>query len=210
MAQASCKRCKEPVAGEETECPRCGGPVEDDCTICGKRELRGEELRRCIGCGAWLCGRAQCSRDSFENLARRATGRVCAGCFRKREIVPRTGSGKGAGSAAGVEAVERGRYYIYEATVELEERLRALSLELAERISSLVAGHLERVGDRTLAGTRTAAGELGQALEEALARGLSRGTADLGGRLRMPAILIALVLVAANAAVTATVVLALR
>jgi hypothetical protein len=206
MASPSCRRCKEPLvdaAGDMVRCPSCGGPLDDECAICENRERRGDELEQCIGCSRWICARPQCSRASQENLVTRAEGRACTSCGQRREIVLRVGAGKGAGSAAGVEAIERGRYYLYEATLELEGRLRQLSLELTERIAAAVEARLERLTERGEDAVRSVAGEveaalsrqidaaadkLGRALEEALARGLERGagraasTLDATGR----------------------------
>jgi hypothetical protein len=218
----------EPAAVEQAVCARCG-----------ERPARGDELRPCVGCGEPLCGRGSCSRTGYENLARKLVGHVCGACIRRREIVPRAGAGKGAGSAAGVEAVERARYYVQEVVDELEESLRRLSIELAERISTVVEERLDRVGDRAERAAKTAANDLeaaaarqidlaaarlGQALEDALARGLARGVGDaersgrallgdLGDRLRsarLPLVLIVVAAVLGNAALTAGIVLALR
>jgi hypothetical protein len=212
MAAPNCTRCAAPLPDDDdatTVCPACGGAIAGNCARCGAREVRNEELRRCIGCGDWLCERATCSRPDHENLARRLTGRVCATCVRRREIVPRQGTGKGMGASAGVEAVERARYYLAETAEELEARVvRAIA-------------ELEAATARQL----TAAGEkLGKALEDALARGAARGAADaekagrallaeLGATVRvarLPLILVALTVLVANAAITVGIVLTLR
>jgi hypothetical protein len=207
---AICTRCAQPVTDVALfVCPKCGGPIADACARCGAQEIRGEELGRCIGCGDWLCGRSTCSRPDYENLARKITGRVCAVDVRRKEIVPRQGSGKGAGSAAGVEAVERARFYIEEATGELEARVRRIVGELESATARSV----------TLAGDK-----LGKALEDALARGVARGSAeaqkagrDLLGDLsaalkvaKLPLLLLALTVLVANAAITVGIVLTLR
>jgi hypothetical protein len=227
MATPSCKRCLQPAEdpdGVLLACPACGGPLEDSCDRCGKRETRGDELRRCIGCADWLCARPQCSRQGYENLALRQTGRVCAACFRRREIVLAHGSGKGAGSGAGVEAIERARYYLHETTVELDQRLRKLATELIERTEAAAKTSVREVEAATERQIGVAADKLGKALEEALARGVARGTTDLerSGRslvgaagselkaVRLPLAVIALLVLVANGAITVGLVMALR
>jgi hypothetical protein len=238
MPAPTCKRCGQPVvddAGTALECPRCAGPIEDTCFVCEIREVRGQELRRCVGCDRWLCGRAQCARDGFENLAKRSVGRTCAACVRKREIVPRPGGAKALGSGAGVEAVDRARYYLYEATGEVDDRLRDLAGELerrldavAERAAQSVAGAVKSsIGELEAATGRQleqAAGRLGRALEDALAKGLERGATavrergsgligELGTTVRaarLPFFWIGLLILLVNGACTVGIVLALR
>ena len=130
--------------------------------------------------------------------------------------MPRPGAGRGAGSAAGVEAVERARYYLQEAMDELEERLRQLSIELADRISGMVEKRLEDVAARAGQASReaiteaeaaanrwvaVAADKLGAALETSLARSLDRG-ARSGRLLVAVALLVALFSAATATAIT--------
>jgi hypothetical protein len=192
------------------------------CARCGAPATRRDELARCVGCGDVVCDRRKCSRPHHENLATHVEGRACAGCQRRVDIVPRPGAGRGAGSAAGVEAVERAHYYLQEAAIDLEERLRQLSLELADRISAMVEIRLEDVASRAgkasqeaiteleAAANRwvgVAADKLGQALETALARGLERGLArerlrGLGWTMIAGALVVALLSAATATAIT--------
>ena len=67
MAQASCKRCKEEVAGEELECPRCGGPFH-----CGAQDP-----------GPCPCTTVTLSPAQLEALRRRYTGCLCLRCLQQ-------------------------------------------------------------------------------------------------------------------------------
>ena len=173
-----------------------------ECARCGK-EKRDEDLQPCLGCGDLICGRYGCGLRDYENLHTRDEGWVCLACAKKREMVPRPGAGKGAGSGAGVEAVERSRYYLYEATLELEARLRGLAVELAERIATQVEERANRLGEKLAAGTTRQIGVAGEKLEEALVRAARR---IMNARMAW----IALAVLLANGALTLGIVLALR